>query len=86
MMEGKKTTSPIGIMAGALAAMTERACEAERQRDAAKEDARNWYEGYQRKDAQVKDLELKLETEKEAHRKTRKDLQRALAPVQKGEG
>ena len=83
-MENKNKT-PLQIMADALAEMTERAMEAERQRDAAKEDANNWYEGYQRKDAQVKDLELKLETEREAHRKTRRDLRYALSSSQNGE-
>ena len=82
----KNIKTPIEALAFTLGEMTARAMEAERQRDAAKEDANNWYDLYQRKEAQVKDLELKLETEMEAHRKTRKDLQRALASTQKGEG
>ena len=40
----EKTNSPISILADTLAEMTERAMEAERQRDAAKEDATNWYQ------------------------------------------
>lgn len=83
---GYKNTSPIGAIASALAEMTERACEAERQRDAATEDAKNWYELYQRKEAQVKELEVRLTAEIEEHRKTRHDLQRALSPEQKGVG
>lgn len=76
--------NPIGILAGVLAAMTERAYEAERQRDAAKEDAKNWYDLFQTKDAKVKELEAQLAAEKEEHRKTRQALQRAISPPQKG--
>lgn len=42
----EKTKTPIELMAALLAEMTERAMEAERQRDAAKEDASNWYQHY----------------------------------------
>ena len=86
MMEEKKNRSPIGIMAGALAAMTERAYEAERQRDAAKEDADNWYQLYMTRDMELKNAEAKLAAEMAEHKKTRNALQRALAPTQKGEG
>lgn len=81
-----QTKSPIHLMAEALAEMTERACEAERQRDATKEDASNWYELFQCKAAQCKETEAKLETEILEHQKTRAALTHALSPVQKGEG
>lgn len=82
----EKTNSPISILADALAAMTERAMEAERQRDAAKEDSTNWYQMYQKKDKHLLETMEKLSAEIEEHKKTRKALQHALAPDQKGEG
>ena len=56
----EKPKSPIARMADMLAEMTERAVEAERQRDAAKEDANNWYRLCLDKDAQLKAAEEKL--------------------------
>ena len=82
----EKTKSPISILADALAAMTERAMEAERQRDAAKEDTENWYHLYQQKDKRLLETMEKLTAEIEQHKKTRQALQYALAPHQKGEG
>lgn len=55
----EKMTTPIGCMAALLAEMTERAMEAERQRDAAKEDAGNWYQHYLSKVEQLKAAEAK---------------------------
>ena len=55
-----KTKSPIALVADLLATMTERAMEAERQRDASKEDAENWYRLYLTKDEQLKAAEAKL--------------------------
>lgn len=84
-MDGK-TKGPIDLIAEALAKMAAHAIESERQRDAAKEDAANWYQLYQRKDAQLKETEAKLEAEITEHQKTRQALQHALSPVQKGAG
>ena len=42
----EKTKAPIGRMADLLAEMAERAAEAERQRDEAKEDSNQWYQNY----------------------------------------
>lgn len=81
-----QTKSPIQIMADALAEMTERAHEAERQRDAAKEDAQNWYENYLRKAAALNEAEEKLTTEIAAHKETMQQLMHALSPDRKGEG
>lgn len=84
-MDGK-TKGPIDLIAEALAKMTAHAIESDRQRDTAKEDAANWYEHYQRKDAQLRETEAKLEAEITEHQKTRQALQRALTPMAKGEG
>lgn len=74
----EKTKSPIARMADMLAEMTERAVEAERQRDAAKKDAENWYQSWQNKDAQLKRAEEALEAEIETHKHTRSMLQKAM--------
>lgn len=84
-MDDKKK-SPIDLIAEALAKMTERAMEAERQRDAAKEDANNWYNLYQRRDAQLTETIHKLDAEIAEHQKTRAALKHALSPAQKGAG
>ena len=56
----EKTKSPITLMAEALAKMTERAIEAERERDDANNRANNWYQICQGKDAQLQAAEAKL--------------------------
>ena len=79
-----KLKSPVTLMAEALAKMTERAIEAERQRDAAKKDADNWYQNWQHKDAQVKRAEEALSAEIEAHEHTRSMLRMAMEKKQEG--
>lgn len=82
-----KPNNPIRIMADALAEMTERAILAERQRDAATEDAANWYQLYQSRDKQLEETRNLLEAEIDAHHNTRLELQRALNPENnRGEG
>lgn len=61
----EKTKSPIALMAAMLAEMAERAVEAERERDAAKKDADNWYRLYTAKDEQLKDAEAELNAVRE---------------------
>ena len=73
-------TTPIGRMADLLAEMTERAMEAERQRDAAKEDAENWYQHYQNKDEKLADMKAVLDAriaENEVLRAKIADMQHA---------
>lgn len=74
----EKSKSPISLVADLLATMTERALEAERKRDEAKEEAENWYRHYMNKDTQLKEAEAKLAAEIEAHRDTRQALQQSL--------
>lgn len=56
----EKTMTPIESMAALLAEMTERVIEAERQRDAAKDDADQWYHGYLRKTAELEEAKNRL--------------------------
>ena len=55
-----KMKSPVDIMAHAMTEIMWRAIDAERQRDAAREDAQNWYRLYLDKDKQLKEKEEKL--------------------------
>ena len=82
----QQTKTPLQIMADALAEMTERAMEAERQRDAAKEDASNWYDRYVYTNAKLKETEAALQYEEAEHKKTRAALTHALTPTVKVEG
>lgn len=56
--------NPIDQLAYLLGAMTTRAIEAERERDAAKLDAENWYKNWQRKDEQLEECRKELEEHK----------------------
>ena len=56
----EKTKTPIESMADLLAEMTERAMEAERQRDAAREEAATWYRHHQNKVEKLAEAEAAL--------------------------
>ena len=74
----KKTKTPIELMADLLATMTARAIEAERQRDEAEKSSDEWYQNWQRKDAELKEAEAKLHAEIGEHQETRRQLREAL--------
>lgn len=63
--------NPIEILTETLAVMTERAVEAERQRDEAINSSNEWFALYQKKDAE-------LGREKEAHAETKREYQELL--------
>ena len=65
---------PIHQLAYLLGCMTVRATEAERQRDEAQKSSDEWYQNWQRKDAQFKAVEDALKREAEEHEKTRAKL------------
>jgi|GEM_PF-6420056 len=52
--------SPVQILGAMLGMMTERAAEAERQRDAAMRDSDMWRAAWQKKENEVKELQEKL--------------------------
>lgn len=79
-----KTKTPIGCMADLLAEMAERAMEAERQRDAAKEDSDKWYHYYQSKDEQLKATEAKLAEQIKENEKLRGSFAEYIDSMQKG--
>ena len=79
--------SPIEVLTDTLGEMTARAMEAERQLAAAKEDAANWYDLYQRKDAQQKETEAKLKAETEELQRVRRQFKAVIERhKEKGEG
>lgn len=82
MNEAEKT--PVQLMAELLAAMTERTLTAERQRDEAQKSSDDWYQNWQRKDAELKEAQSKLSAEIEEHQRTRAALREALDNMQKG--
>lgn len=83
-MNEEREKTPIELMAELLATMAARAVEAERQRDEATKSSNEWYQNWQRKDAQLKETEAKLAAEIEEHQNTRKALREALDNMQKG--
>ena len=56
----EKTTTPIGRIADLLVEMAKMATEAERQKDAATEDAASWYRHYMNVKAQLEATETRL--------------------------
>lgn len=80
----KETKSPIELVTELLAIMTARAVEAERQRDEAQKSSDEWYNNWQRKDAELKAAEAKLHAEIGEHQETRRQLREALSN-QKGD-
>lgn len=60
----ENTKTPIEILTDALAEMTARAAEAERQRDLAREDADSWCKSYWNKNKKCVELEAELATQR----------------------
>lgn len=82
MNEAKR--SPVQLMADLLGELTERTIEAERQRDEARKSSDEWYQNWQRKDAELKEAQAKLSAEIEEHQRTRDKLREALENKAKG--
>lgn len=76
--------SPIEMLTDLLGEMTARALEAERQRDEALKSSDEWYQNWQRKDAQLKEVEEALKLEKENHERTSKELYEYIVMAKKG--
>lgn len=80
----EKTLTPIQRMAALLAEMTERAMEAERQRDAAREEAANWYQHYQNKDAKLNEVKAALTAQTKENEELRSTIAAYIENIQKG--
>lgn len=83
-MMNEKTKSAIGRMADLLAEMTERAMEAERERNAAKEDVENWYRRYLKNNEQLRAAEAKLDAQIKENEELRKKIGEYIETIQKG--
>ena len=75
----EQTKTPIELLTALLAEMTERAIAAERERDAKKKEAEEWYKRWQERTAALRDTELKLSAERDEHNVTRKALKELLS-------
>lgn len=80
----ENTKSPVQLMADLLGEMTQRALDAERERDEARQSSDEWYQNWQRKDAELKEAQTKLSAEIEEHQRTRDRLREALENKAKG--
>ena len=78
------TKTPISRMAELLAEMTERAVEAERQRDAAKQDAENWYQIYHAKAEKLEEAEAALAAQIKENEELRSAISEYIENMQKG--
>ncbi|MGP1348478.1 MAG: hypothetical protein ACTTK0_02395 [Stomatobaculum sp.] len=80
----ENTKSPVQLMADLLGEMTQRALDAERERDEARKSSDEWYQHWQHKDAKLKEAQAKLSAEIEEHQRTRDRLREALEDKAKG--
>lgn len=80
----EKTKTPIGRMADLLAEMAERAMEAERQRDVAKEDSDQWYRLYLNKEEQLKATKELLDAQIKVNEELRGRIAEYIEIMQKG--
>ena len=79
----EKNQNPINLLTEALANMTLCAMEAERERDDAIARGDEWYKHYQTKDANLKETQTMLAKEIQAHKKTKMELEEAIAIIEK---
>lgn len=80
----ENTKSPVQLMADLLGEMTQRALDAVMERDEARQSSDEWYQNWQRKDAELKEAQAKLSAEIEEHQRTRDKLREALDDKAKG--
>ncbi len=73
-----ETKSVISTLTDTLAEVSARAMAAENELKQLKDSESSWYEHWQRKDAEAKDLSAKLSAEIEEHQNTRAALREAL--------
>ena len=84
-MMDENGNSAFRILANALVEMMDRAHSAEQRAKAAEENADDWRRLYQKKDKELQETMKKLNAEIAEHQRTRRALQHALSPEQKGE-
>ena len=75
--------TPIELLTDALAAMTERAIRAEKERDDVKTRNLEWYKRWETKDRQHKETQSSLAAEIREHQATQAELDEAMDAVNK---
>lgn len=80
----EKTQTPIERITALLAEMTERAVETERQIDAAKEEAVNWYQLYKDKHALLEGVSKERDALLEDNKKLRNKIEEYIETIEKG--
>lgn len=74
---------PVRKLTALLADLIIQQVETERQLKEANKSSDDWYQNWQRKDAQLKETEAKLAAEIEEHQRTREALREALETAEK---
>lgn len=74
---------PVRKLTDLLADLIIQQVETERQLKEANKSSDDWYQNWQRKDAQLKETEEKLAAEIEEHQRTREALREALETTEK---
>lgn len=74
---------PVRKLTDLLADLIIQQVETERQLKEANKSSDDWYQNWQRKDAQLKETEAKLAAEIEEHQRTREALREALETAEK---
>lgn len=80
----ESSITPTERIASLLAEMADRAMEAERQRDAAKEDATQWYQSYLRKSEQLEEAREELAAQREENEKLQSTIVTYIDELEKG--
>lgn len=75
------TRTPIELLTDMLAAMTERAVAAEKERDEVKARSLDWYKSWERVDKAHKETQAALAEEIREHQKTKAELEEAIHAV-----
>lgn len=76
------TRTPIEQLTDYLAAMTARAMTAEKERDDANARSLDWYQKYEQKDKDNKEMQTVLSTEIQAHQSTKAELEAAYRVIE----
>lgn len=80
----EKTKTPFELMAALLAEMTERAMTAERERDAAKYDADEWYRSYLRKTTELSEMVARFDAQVKENEELREAITDYIEELKKG--
>ena len=78
----KQKNTPIELMAQLLAEMTERAMNAERERDAERENSNEWYRSYKTKSEELTKTKAELEATKAELEATKAELEATKAELE----